>query len=194
MKKSMLKNINKQSGAVLVLSLLMLFVLTLIGVSSINTTTMEEKMSGNSRNQQLAFHAAEIAIREAEIFLTITSNPPALFTATSGANGLYTLSKGPSNYNATDKGWWANSANGRKTYGVKPKLTTPTYDLASAPQYTIEYRGVSKQKEATDPTLSGGESVNEGQGGIAIFRITARGTGLTDNAVVVIQSHFGKRI
>lgn len=192
MKKLMFKNINKQSGAVLVLSLLMLFVLTLIGVSSINTTTMEEKMSGNSRNQQLAFHAAEIAIREAEIFLTNTGNPSALFTATSGTNGLYTLSNGPSAYNATDKGWWASSANGRITYGAA--LGTPTYDLASVPQYTIEFRGISKQKEATDPTLSGGESVNEGQGGIAIFRITARGTGLTDNAVVVIQSHFGKRI
>ena len=192
MKKLMLQKIHRQSGAVLVLSLLMLFVLTLIGVSSINTTTMEEKMSGNSRNQQLAFHAAEIAIREAENFITATNNPRTLFTATSGTAGLYTLSNGPSSYNATDKSWWASTANGRRTYGATTGNTTQ--DLASVPQYTIEYRGDSKPKEATDPTIFGGETVNGSQGGIAIYRITARGTGITDNAVVVIQSHFGKRI
>ena len=193
MKKLTFKNPRKQSGAVLVLSLLMLFVLTLIGVSSINTTTMEEKMSGNSRNQQLAFHAAEIAIREAEDFITNTiNNPTAQFTAGSAVNGLYMVSSGPSSYNATDKSWWNTAANGRITYGVA--TGSQTYDLANPPQYTIEYRGESEQKEATDPTLFGGEEGRGGQGSVSIFRITARGTGISNNAAVVIQSHFGKRI
>ena len=60
------KYIVKNQGAVLVMSLLMLFVLTLIGVSGINTSTLEEKMSGNNRNRLLAFQAAETGIREAE--------------------------------------------------------------------------------------------------------------------------------
>jgi len=186
MKKLMLKQTQKQSGAVLVLSLLMLFVLTLVGVSSLNTTTLEEKMSGNTRNQQLAFHAAEMAIRQAEDFIVTrpaTFNPITDFTVATAANGLYPPTQGPSNTDATDKTWWATgSGNGIATYaGTIQDITTP-------PQYTIEYVGEAIIK-STDPELG---KIKKQPTGVSIFLITARGTGLTANASVVIQSRFGR--
>lgn len=185
---SMIMNTKKQSGAVLVMALLMLFVLTLIGVSSMNTTSMEEKMSGNTRNRQLAFQAAETAVRDAERYITNNiNNPTAQFTA-SGTGGLYTLGNGPSSSEAVDKNWWANTTNPRLTYAGT------TQDIKSAPQYTIEYLGETQQSEASSVNLFGGEQGSGGQGSIQTFRITVRGTGLTNNSVVVIQSHFGKRI
>jgi len=188
MKNLNIKNYQKQSGAVLVMALLMLFVLTLIGVSSINTTSMEEKMSGNTRNRHVAFQAAETAVRDAERDITTNiNNPAAQFTATGGASGRYSLGDGPTTTDALNNSWWSGAA---KTSSA----ASTTYGVKSSPIYTIEYLGETKQEEASDVNLFGGEEGQGGQGGIHTFRITVRGTGLTDNSVVVIQSHFGKRI
>ena len=173
-----------QQGAVLVMSLLMLFVLTLIGVSSINTTTMEEKMSGNARNRHIAFQSAETAIKIAEKFITNSvNNPVGQFDNNAG---LYSIGQGPSVQNAIDYGWWYDVLNER----VSP--STSNYDVKNNPEYTIEYVGQTTQVEATDIEIRSDPS--GAQGGIHTFKITARGTGLTKNSSVVIQSFFGKRI
>ncbi len=56
---------NRQHGAVLVVSLLILLVLTLIGVSSMDGSIMEEKMASNSQTAATTFQRAESSIREA---------------------------------------------------------------------------------------------------------------------------------
>ena len=65
----------RQKGAVLVVSLLILLVMTVLGVAAMGTTTLQERMANNNRQQQVAFQAAEAALRAAEIYLgnTITS-------------------------------------------------------------------------------------------------------------------------
>lgn len=52
----------KQSGMVLVISLLILLVLTILGLGSMGTTTLEEHMATNTQSQTTAFQAAETAI------------------------------------------------------------------------------------------------------------------------------------
>ena len=59
----------RQKGAILVIALLFLVLLTIIGVSSISGVTLEEKMASNLREQNVAFQAAESALRDAEIDL-----------------------------------------------------------------------------------------------------------------------------
>ena len=54
---------NKQSGAVLVVSLIFLLVLTVIGVAAMQNTSLEEKMAGNVKDRNLAFQNAESARR-----------------------------------------------------------------------------------------------------------------------------------
>jgi len=56
----------QQAGVVLVISLIMLLLLTLIGVTSMQVTLLEEKMAGNSKDKSVAFEAAEAALRDAE--------------------------------------------------------------------------------------------------------------------------------
>jgi len=55
-----------QSGVVLVVSLIMLLLLTMLGVTGMQVSGLEEKMAGNSKDQNLAFQAAEAALRDAE--------------------------------------------------------------------------------------------------------------------------------
>jgi type IV pilus assembly protein PilX len=59
----------QQRGAALIVSMLMLLVMTLIGITGMQTSILEEKMAGNYRDSALAFQAAETALRDAEEFL-----------------------------------------------------------------------------------------------------------------------------
>jgi type IV pilus assembly protein PilX len=55
-----------QSGVVLLVSMIMLLLLTIIGITGMQTTGLEEKMAGNMRDHNVAFQAAETALRDAE--------------------------------------------------------------------------------------------------------------------------------
>ena len=50
---------SKQSGSALIISLMILIVMTLIGITGMGTSGLEEKMAGNDRDAALAFQAAE---------------------------------------------------------------------------------------------------------------------------------------
>lgn len=80
----------KQQGAVLIVSLIMLLVMTLIGVSAMRATILEEKMAGNYRDSNIAFQAAEAVLRDAEAEFNCT-----------GANCRGTLVSGLNDFDAS---------------------------------------------------------------------------------------------
>ena len=51
-----------QQGAVLILSLILLVVMTLFGLASMNTSIMQEKMASNAQNTNATFQAAESSV------------------------------------------------------------------------------------------------------------------------------------
>jgi type IV pilus assembly protein PilX len=55
-----------QQGAVLIIALIMLLLLTIIGLSSMRGTSLQESMAGNMRDSNLALQAGEAALREGE--------------------------------------------------------------------------------------------------------------------------------
>jgi hypothetical protein len=55
--------LNNQSGAALVIALLMMVVLTLIGLASTFTSTFEIKLSGNKRGSTNAFYSADSGVQ-----------------------------------------------------------------------------------------------------------------------------------
>lgn len=58
--------LSQQKGVVLVVSLFILLLMTLIGISGMQASGLEEKMAGNSKDRNDAFQAAESALKEAE--------------------------------------------------------------------------------------------------------------------------------
>src|SRR5690349_1024962 len=56
----------RQRGTALVTSLLLLLILTVIGVTAMQVTRMQERMAGNTRDLNLAFQGAEAALRNGE--------------------------------------------------------------------------------------------------------------------------------
>lgn len=57
---------SRQDGAVLFIALIMLLVLTIIGLTSIRGTSLQEGMAGNLREINLSFQAAEAGLRAGE--------------------------------------------------------------------------------------------------------------------------------
>lgn len=168
----------KQRGVILIMSLVILMVLSLLGVSSMRTSSLQERMSGNARDYQIAFEAAEIALRSGEDYLKdISLN--ADFSA-AGNNGKFTART------LSDSDAWRTEANW--TSGKTTSVTIA--DVAKNPEYMIEIvdseYGVIEDLEATEE--GGGTGTLE----ISLYRITSRGYGKNSNTRVMLQTDFGK--
>lgn len=82
-----------QRGAVLLVSMIMLLVLTLIGVSAMSTATIEEKMAANAQQKAITFQAAESAIDDtiddtALLSTAISSASPVSSSVSLGFTGV----------------------------------------------------------------------------------------------------------
>lgn len=162
----------KQTGAALITCLMLLVVMTILGVSAITSSTMEERMAGNVRNKHVSFQAAEAAIRVAEVYTEATLSDDSVFD---GTNGLYPRS------NATDSDYpiWENAANWIDAGAVAGVASNPTYIIED---FTTAPRDSDCTLEVPPPPGCM----------LPVYRVTARGTGLSDNALTIIQTTYKK--
>jgi type IV pilus assembly protein PilX len=172
----------KQNGVVLFIALVLLLVLTIAGVSAVQTTSLEERMARNTHDSVLAFQAAESALREAETFIATNVSSTAPFTA-SGNGGLWSTAT----YTEPDRwltpGIWDNGSS------QSAESSTALSLVAAQPRFIIEW--VATVEREQNPNLMG-SSYNTVLDRVEIFRITARGVGGTPNSIVMLQSTFGK--
>jgi type IV pilus assembly protein PilX len=68
----------RQSGAALVVGLLLLLVLTILAISGMTTATLELQMAGNEQYQERAFEAAEAGVAQAMATGVFTTDPAAI--------------------------------------------------------------------------------------------------------------------
>lgn len=167
----------RQKGAVLVVSLIFLMVLTLIALGGSESARFQERMAGNLRDRSLAFQSAESAIREAEAVIEASSRNAV--DSWSGINGLYGISDTEVDY--LDSGSWSDAVEATDIDGV-----------ALAPRYFIKHLSDSNSGQGA-LNIGQGYGAQKGSGITAMFRITARGTGASGTAPVIIQTHYGKQ-
>jgi len=169
-----------QSGVVLVISLIILLLLTIIGLSAMQTTSLEEKMAGNLRDKSLAFQMAESALRAAEVGLPIVSSA---FTNTgTGSSGLGSFGYGfytdtptisMADTDVSNDSFWMNN----------PVATSPITGLGNgihSPDYIIQKLPLIFP---LGPVILGVKTKT-----YQPYKITVRATGGTTNAVVILQS------
>jgi len=174
-----------QQGVVLVVTLIFLVILTLIGVTAMRSTIMEEKMAGNMRDRSLAFQAAESALRDSENFI----NGVAVITAFDGNNGLLCEDNPtcPEPDYAAAATW--SAANSRQYAGGG--TTIP--GIFTQPRYIIKFLGRSASTAA-----SGGVGTISGYGKptfapqVSYFKVTTRGVGQSPNSQVVLQTYYAR--
>ena len=182
MKSTVRKSLNIQSpqrerGAVLIVSLIMLLIVTLIAVSSMQGTVMEEKMAGNTRDRNLAFQTAESALREAETYVEGLASMGTF----NGSGGLYGLTDSEPYY--TDEATWSDTLN--HVVGSAP------HGSYAAPRYFIKH--YTTVKGTAGALNMSGYGDNKGTGDITVFSVTARSTGASaDSAEVMLRSYYGR--
>lgn len=116
----------EQEGVALFVSLIFLLLLTIVGVSSMKSATLQEKMAGNTRFKTITFQYAEAGLREGEGFIANLNNSAALAAcATCSGNDCRT----PDFENAAVQngssvcGLWRGSADGNSLFQIQ-KLGT----------------------------------------------------------------------
>jgi type IV pilus assembly protein PilX len=168
-----------QRGAILVTSLLLLLVLTVLGITMMKMTGMQERMAGSTRDISLALQGAEAALREGEARLMASPAPP----TTSGIAGCTFCEAGILPIAIDDPAqfdWDANAS--AQAYGTFGSTAIP--GLAIPPRYTME------QIRFVDDDSLEGHDLPEGR---FFYQVNARSTGATGRANVILQSSLARR-
>lgn len=183
----------REQGAVLAIGLLILVVMTLIGVTAMTTTSLENKMAGNLKDWNLALQAAEAALRDAETDIATTGrvsgvtnavdNCATLLSSPAERDGQCTSSPGaPTNIWQTID--WTDGAATVKyvKYGRWTSAAgyTTSEGYSALPRYIIEpVDDLGKPGAPADFPHK-----------IKTFRVTAVGYGGSNLANVMLQSTY----
>lgn len=192
---------SRQKGASLVVSLLMLIVVLLLGVSAAQIALQGEKASRNDRDRQVAFQAAEAVLMDAELDIEGSLSKDSrseIFAPDSALHFPESGCRGGSRYaglcasSAADAApvWLTvdfsdESENAKSVrYG---QFTGQSFQTgkgmlpAKLPRYIIELMPFTLNGAvATPPTY--------------FYRITAIGFGMRDRTQVVLQTFYGKGV
>lgn len=156
-----------QRGMTLLLGLILLTVITILSLAGMRGIGTQERMSRNLRDRNMAFQAAESALRAAETALhqNLISGSPMV----PGAGDLAYW----------EQCWESESA------GCPALITLPInlaeWGVAERPSYRIERLAASNY---------GSILADEALASAPLHRITARGVGGTAQAVVILQTTF----
>jgi type IV pilus assembly protein PilX len=171
-------NIHPQKGAALIISLIILVVMTLLGITSMKGTSTELAMAGNLRESALTFQAAEAGLRSGESIVANSASRE-VFNDPNNSAYIYNTEQEP---DYLDKASWskAETAQGITLAAVH-----------TSPKYFIKYLG----EWAQNPLAL--VNIGSGYGGqppgiiTSNFRVTSRGTGQTDKTFRTVQSYYG---
>lgn len=165
-----------QSGAALVISLILLLLVSLVGLAAMRSTSMQEKMAGAMGDKNQAFQAAEAALRAGE------ANVESVVAPDFSLAGWYDYGDGQ-----TLPDWPANASDpsaiggGVITYSGSIQWKNP-------PQYYIERLPAVVDEGGHNGSLSVGDGTAMEQ--YTLYKIVARGFGKSTNSVVVVESVY----
>jgi type IV pilus assembly protein PilX len=163
----------RERGVAMVIALIMLVVLTLLGTATARMTLLEERMTGNTQDQRVAFQVAEGALREGEDLLE-----EAVLPEFDGNDGLYQ----PAAPDA-DPLWRTvdfDSGDVRQYDGF-PDADGPLENAEAG--YLIEQL---PRVPTPGVSLAADTPVDD----VSFYRVTARGVGIAGGAAVTLQTTY----
>jgi type IV pilus assembly protein PilX len=163
-----------------------LLVLTLIGITVMQVSRMQERMAGNARDLATAFEAAEGALRNAELLVRQQSQEPAECTASPcsfWSQGSFNATAPLGGVESLSKDWW--DANATPFNKDSPDHIMPGVNNPST-RYLIEDSGFVR----TDGGVAVGIDLAAGR---QFYQISARSTGASGLADTVVQSTYARK-
>jgi type IV pilus assembly protein PilX len=180
----------RQKGAVLVISLLLLLVMTLLGLGASQSTRLQERMAGNQRDQEVALQGAEASLRAAETILSpVVNEVLTRCLAPSDSCNSYDMKVLVGNPTAEEEDkveldlanqsdeWWND-------FGKDYANATDLGAVSTTPEYVIEHKA-----EVREVISDSGADLNTFRD---FYIATARSSGITDTAQVVLQTSYAR--
>lgn len=175
--------VNRQSGAALLVALMMLLIITLIGLTAARSQTLEVRLSSNLQNRNIAVESGEATLRDGEagLFQGIYTN------FAQNGKGLYTVDA------SVTQAWYLNSAvvwsSSSNTVIAYPTNGAPTIGSDNAAQGGLFI--VEQMPAVTVP----GESISAQTYGAgvppsSVYRVTTKAVGGDTTSNVTLQSLF----
>ncbi len=205
---------SRQQGAALVIGLIMLVLVTLLGLTAMRTSALEERMAGHTSDRALAFQAAEAALRQGEqylngavigAFMAIPSSTGLLLPRLPGDDDPYdgnpfTDDGLADDCTATKCRPWSEALDWRPATNHS-RAATGVVGVAQQPRYIIEdiSATVACDKDGNCGNAFSGAGGSLKQGTVAEtgrYRVTARGVGAQVDdggepaTVVFLQSYY----
>jgi type IV pilus assembly protein PilX len=207
----------RQRGAVLLVALIFLILLTLLAIGASSGSLLQQRMVAATRSAQLASLSADTALRGAEwrLWNNATNLANGLFNCPNGVidsttgcvsydpeSPLYAAAGAVTQFRTGNNAWLSTGIAYTGLPGASNDFTnvpipgngyTASASVAENPRYIIEKMGPVKPPGAGPQHESGVTGPNNGVAGhinIQIYRITARATGGNQNTVRVAQSTF----
>lgn len=172
----------QQQGAVLVISLLLLLIMTLLGLGASQSTRLQERMAGNQRDVEVALQSAEAGLRAAEELLRPQVDVyTCTFETKSESCSAYEMNTLVADGRRLDLArqssqWW-------QEWSDIPDFSANLASV-SPPQFVSE-----RIAEVRDTLSIGGPAPVPVRD---FYRSTARSSGTTDTAEVVVESTFAR--
>ena len=172
----MLRN---QRGAVLVSVMIYMLVLSMIGISSMRGTAMEERMASNQWEHSRSFQAAESALIDASQWFLFQTD---LIGASSDGSSDIWSSGAVSNAVANGTFDWATHG---LVYGSSSGNSTSLFgDLYAMPRYVMEESGFEPSDNDPDTLAK--------LTGVFYYSVSALGNGRSEGARTVLQTTLEK--
>lgn len=152
----------RQSGIALITALLLLIVVTIIAVAGSRNTLLQESMSGNMHDRNLAFQASEAALSDAIRQLQT-------------GNNIATI--GPVDQPTNPNFWLGFINNGDHDNDIN-EMNAVGFDLNDSPKYVVE-------EVESLPSIIADAPLEE-----PWYRITTYAEGGTGNAIVILHAGY----
>ncbi|WP_426414840.1 pilus assembly PilX family protein [Aestuariirhabdus sp. LZHN29] len=191
---------SRERGSVLIVSLMLLLAITILAVSGIQDSVLQEKMVRNQRLALESAHAAEWGVRQGELFIWNINpdQPPQAFDTAQPGVTIWRLNdddiatKDAGNDLTQTAAWWFDPARGGLDAWWPGTAEVPAAAYQSpfyAPQYVIEQQVCNQ--------ISGGGGLGSGQTQQwrCLYRVTANSMSVDANAYgpsAKVQSTFVK--
>lgn len=152
----------KQKGAVLIVAMVFLLIMTLLGTTVMSNTMLEEKMAGSFQDVNTALQASYSALAACEKLVDDWVVAPVPFDPTNGTDGLHLPSAATPIYDSNNSNW-------ESTDVIEYDTLQAALDLPDQPVCIIEHLGTVNIAPVTSPPTLPIWKNN--------FRISAKGYG-----------------
>lgn len=173
-------NYQKQSGAVLIVGLVMVLLISIVALSGIRSTNLQEVMAGNLRNKTITFQAAESALVTGEAVVDYRVAAPE-------CTGAATCYRPLESQLAKDSVVYLDG-NDFKTKSREANIDLSAAGIVDKPRFIIEELSPFIPMDGSDLTFGGSGGLVK----ILPYRITARGAGMgsdSESSAIVLSTY-----